>query len=79
MSILTTEANELVRPAHERMPVILPKGTEADWLDRVTEDLLRPYSAAEMTARAVSDHVNSARNEGPGCLEPAGPAQRPLF
>jgi len=78
-SILTTEANEVVRFAHDRMPVILPKGAEGAWLDRGPEELLRPYPAGEMACRAVSDFVNSARNEGPGCLGPAGPAQRSLF
>jgi putative SOS response-associated peptidase YedK len=50
-----------VRFAHERMPVILPKGAEADWLERGAVELLRPYPAAEMTCRAVSDFVNSAQ------------------
>jgi putative SOS response-associated peptidase YedK len=79
VSILTTEANEVVRFAHDRMPVILPNGAERAWLERGPEELLRPYPAAEMAVRAVSDHVNSAGNEGPGCLQPAGPAQRSLF
>jgi putative SOS response-associated peptidase YedK len=32
-AILTTEANELVRPVHERMPVILPQQYWPAWLD----------------------------------------------
>jgi len=79
VSILTTDANALVRPAHDRMPVILPHGAEAAWLERGAEELLRPYPAEEMAVRAVSDRVNSARNEGPECVEPAGPAQQSLF
>src|SRR5262245_25273625 len=69
VSILTTGANALVRFAHERMPVILPRGAERDWLDRGGEELLRPYPAEEMTRRAVRAFVNSARNEGPQCVE----------
>jgi hypothetical protein len=32
-TVLTTEANDLVRPSHERMPVILPAEFYGDWLD----------------------------------------------
>jgi putative SOS response-associated peptidase YedK len=32
-TIITTEANEIVRPIHDRMPVILPEGVEDRWLD----------------------------------------------
>ena len=52
-TIITTDANDLVREAHDRMPVILPKEVEREWLD--TEEtqlnalsLLRPYAAEEM-------------------------------
>src|SRR5438552_1291051 len=69
--ILTTEANELVRPVHARMPAILPAEAYALWLDPELGDadrlgeLLRPYPASEMAARAVGPAVNGARNEGP--------------
>lgn len=85
VSILTTEANEVVRPVHDRMPVILPREAEALWLDPgrnepgQLQELLRPYPGASMTSRPVSTVVNSARNEGPACVEPAGPLQRSLF
>ena len=32
-TIITTEANDLLRPIHARMPVILPRGQEGLWLD----------------------------------------------
>jgi putative SOS response-associated peptidase YedK len=32
-------------------------------------ELLRPYSSEEMRAHPVSTVVNSARNDGPGCVE----------
>jgi putative SOS response-associated peptidase YedK len=82
---LTTEPNELVRPIHARMPVILPREGHDLWLDPSVSDparlkeLLRPFPASEMTDRAVSTAVNSARNEGPQCVEPAAPAQPSLF
>jgi putative SOS response-associated peptidase YedK len=76
-AILTTEANELVRPVHDRMPVILPERHWAAWLDVGLQDaaalvpLLRPYPADAMRACPVGALVNNPRNDGPGCLEPA--------
>jgi putative SOS response-associated peptidase YedK len=88
--ILTTEANELVRPLHERMPVMLTRDAAGAWLDHGQGDperlqgLLRPFPASMMTGRPVSTAVNNFRNEGPRCVEPAepeggGPAQASLF
>jgi hypothetical protein len=68
-----------VRFAYERMPVILPREAERPRLDEGKEELLRPYPPEEMTRLAVSAFVNSARNEGPQCVEPAGPAQGSHF
>jgi putative SOS response-associated peptidase YedK len=79
-TIITTDANGTVRPIHDRMPVILPARDHARWLDPAVADksvlleMLRPYPESEMTARAVSERVNSPKNEGPECLEPAGDA-----
>jgi putative SOS response-associated peptidase YedK len=76
-TIVTTEANDLMRPLHDRMPVILPEESFAQWLDPKNENvpelesLLRPYSAAEMTAFPISTLVNSPRNECPECILPA--------
>jgi putative SOS response-associated peptidase YedK len=80
-AILTTEANELVRPVHERMPVILPERHWAAWLDAGLQDagelapLLRPYPADAMRAYPVGLLVNDPRNDGPGCLERAPPGK----
>ena len=72
-TILTTEANEVVKVAHERMPVILAQGDFALWLDPTTKGepvqaLLRPWRADEMTSVHANPSVNNARNEGPVCL-----------
>jgi putative SOS response-associated peptidase YedK len=73
-TVLTTDANDLVRPVHDRMPVILDPAHHDEWLDPALKDgaLLRswlvPYSAAEMEAVPASPFVNNARNEGPACL-----------
>jgi putative SOS response-associated peptidase YedK len=75
-AILTTEANELVRPAHDRMPVILDPRHYAEWLDpaltdpSVFADWLRPYPADSMTAYPVSSAVNNARHDEPDCVQP---------
>ena len=75
-TLLTTEPNELIRPIHNRMPVILDQSDYARWLDPTTEDarqltpLLRPYAAASMTSHAVALHVNRPGNDDPQCIEP---------
>lgn len=75
-TILTTSANEVMRPIHERMPVILDAGGEVLWLDpTATADALRtlfvPFASEEMEAFPVNPWVSNARNQGPKCLEPA--------
>ncbi len=75
-TIVTTEPNELVRPLHDRMPVIIPPDGYDRWLDpsrsgAELRTLLRPYPAAEMTARRVARTVNRADAEGPACVLPA--------
>jgi len=74
-TILTTDANEMVREVHHRMPVILPPETYDLWLDpdmRETElllDLLRPYPDDGMEAYPVSRFVNSPSNDDERCIE----------
>ena len=83
-TIITTQANELIRPMHERMPVILAPKVEAAWLDLGTEDpgqalsLLAPYPAEEMQGRPVSNLVNSVKNDSPQCMRRAA-RERGLF
>jgi putative SOS response-associated peptidase YedK len=72
-TIITTTANELVAPVHDRMPVILPLKLEATWLSHDVEkkeaiSLLRPYPAELMAAAPASRLVNSARHDGPELL-----------
>jgi putative SOS response-associated peptidase YedK len=84
-TIITTEPNDLVRPIHDRMPVILPKAVEDFWLDPAVEDhtrlldFLQPYPAAEMAAYTVSKLVNSVKNDSPECIEPAADMDQPLL
>jgi len=74
-TIVTTTPNELVAPVHDRMPVILPPGAEAVWLDpRVRKEhalsLLEAYPAHLMAALPASTRVNSVRNDDSGLLLP---------
>jgi putative SOS response-associated peptidase YedK len=84
-TIITTGPNELVRPVHDRMPVILPKGAEDLWLDQTIEDharlldLLQPYPADEMSAHTVSKLVNSVKNDSPECIEPVEFVDQPTL
>lgn len=76
-TIITTDANELVRRYHDRMPVIVHAGDYDLWLDRKVEDtallqpLLSPYDAAQMDAVPVSKRLNSPTNDDRACIEPA--------
>jgi putative SOS response-associated peptidase YedK len=78
-SLITTTANEVVSPLHDRMPVILRGAAIDTWLTPAVaeaaelESLLRPLPGSEMKATPVSPLVNSVRNEGPECIEPATP------
>ena len=74
--MVTTTANDLVRPVHDRMPVIVPHDSYAEWLDPETPEkrlaeLLRPYPAETMKMIEVGPAVNSPKNDGPECLEAA--------
>ena len=80
-TIVTTEANELLRPIHERMPVILAAEDYAAWLDPAAPAeaalaLLKPYPAAAMLAYRVSTRVNSVRFDDALCIlpEPTAPS-----
>jgi putative SOS response-associated peptidase YedK len=91
-TIITTSANEVLAPFHDRMPVILGPEFYDDWLNPLLAEppllqpLLKPYPAVKMVARAVSPRVNSIRHDDPSCIEalpdpssshPNGAASRP--
>jgi len=74
-TIITTRPNPLVAPVHDRMPVILPRELEADWLDPTISKehavaMLEPFRAEVMVAASASARVNSVRNDDPGVLVP---------
>lgn len=77
-AIITTEANELMAPIHNRMPVIIRPEDEALWLDAGVTDpeqlqpLLVPYAAGMMVASPVSTALNRPANDSAEVLRLAG-------
>ena len=80
-TIITGEANEVVRPIHARMPVILRPERYREWIaagDRDAADilpLLSTYPAEAMEAFAVGNIVNNPMSDTPDCVEPVKSGQ----
>lgn len=74
-TIITTTPNADMAPVHDRMPVIIPPDKRAAWLDPRTspvdiQAMLVPLPDGLLTRHAVSDLVNSPRNDSPDLLLP---------
>ncbi|ACC81930.1 SOS response-associated peptidase [Nostoc punctiforme] len=82
-TILTTAANELLQPIHDRMPVILEPKDYDLWLDsqvqtpQTLQQLLRPYPAPAMISYPVSTLVNNSRHNSPECIIPLSEENAP--
>ena len=77
LAIITTVPNALVKRIHDRMPVILSKEHESEWLDGKSDPqsilkILKAYPAILMKEYKVSSMVNSPVFDGPECLAPIG-------
>jgi putative SOS response-associated peptidase YedK len=77
-AIVTTRANELMAPIHERMPVVLAPDDWSRWLDPDTDlgtvqGLLVPAPDEWFEVYPVSSLVNNVRNDGPELLVPLPP------
>ncbi|MFL5245768.1 MAG: SOS response-associated peptidase [Gemmataceae bacterium] len=75
-AIITTDANELMGPIHNRMPVILAPSDYATWLEGngkpdALASLLKPFPSSQMEAYPISKLVNNPRNQGEKLIEPA--------
>jgi putative SOS response-associated peptidase YedK len=74
-TILTTDANDLTQPIHDRMPVILKPEDYDLWLDpqvkapNLLKPLLQPYASEEMMVMPVNPKVNKATYDAPDCIE----------
>ncbi len=81
-TVLTTEANSDLEEVHHRMPVLLHPDQFGAWLDPdadpdALKSLLVPASENTLARFAVSDYVNSPRNDDPACLQPPPPPKPP--
>jgi putative SOS response-associated peptidase YedK len=67
-AIITTAANELLSPIHDRMPVILRQQSYDAWLALRTppatlKEMLLPFPASDMKIHPVSSSVNHPEND----------------
>jgi len=74
-SILTTDANQLVEPIHDRMPVIIKREDENKYLDENLDEttlkqMFLPFPPEEMKAYPVSPLLNSPKNDTAELLLP---------
>ena len=75
-AIITTTANALLKPIHDRMPVIMPRVREDQWLDpslQTREELLpllEPYDGDAMEAWEVSPRMNRPAYDSPDNITP---------
>lgn len=73
VTILTTEPNEVMKPIHDRMPVVLTDDAESEWLEagpEEREELCQPYPADDLDAYEISTQVNDPGNDHPSVVEP---------
>jgi putative SOS response-associated peptidase YedK len=75
-AILTTEANDAVRPIHNRMPLILPLGKEKNWLATTPSGMtiFPPFPSELLTAYPVSTKLNRADANDRSLIQPIEPA-----
>lgn len=85
-ALLTTSANDLLAPVHDRMPVVLSPDDYARWLDTSADPdelqaLMRPADASGWESFSVGKAVGSPRSQGPSLVDPAEPStpERSLF
>jgi putative SOS response-associated peptidase YedK len=76
-TIITTAANDTVKPIHDRMPAIIRIEDWEKWLSLDTDlcdlkDLLKPFPANEMDTYEVSQAVNNPSHDSPELIEKAG-------
>ncbi|ASN06905.1 SOS response-associated peptidase [Virgibacillus necropolis] len=75
-TILTKDANDFMQGIHHRMPIILPKDKEDEWIAPIemdpssAHDLLQSIQVDDLKAHNVSSYVNAAKNNDSTCIEP---------
>jgi putative SOS response-associated peptidase YedK len=83
-TIVTGPPNELVRPIHDRMPIVLDRSAWAAWLDPSLDGdgaraLLGVPAIGDWRADEVSTWVNKADHDDPSCIVPVPAPQGSLF
>ncbi|MGB5582816.1 MAG: SOS response-associated peptidase, partial [Gammaproteobacteria bacterium] len=72
--LITTDANDVMQPVHNRMPALIPQQAMQDWLcsedTHVIDALMKPAANDSIKAVEVSNYVNNAHNEGEKCIRP---------
>jgi putative SOS response-associated peptidase YedK len=73
-SIITTEPNQLMKPLHNRMPVIMKQENEGKWLQEIdvseAQKMLESYPVENLEAYPISTLVNSPRNNSEEIIKP---------
>ncbi|HLR80850.1 MAG TPA: SOS response-associated peptidase [Bacillota bacterium] len=75
-TMLTRDANSFMKDIHHRMPIILPKDQEDQWIapyfvhPEKAQRFLQSLETDELTAYDVTRHVNSVRNNDEKCIAP---------
>jgi putative SOS response-associated peptidase YedK len=87
--LITTAANSLMQPIHQRMPVILSKTEQAVWMNNQEcnqgqlMDLMHPYRPEDLICYPVTRQMNNSRFESPDANVPLNelhmPIQKDLF
>ena len=73
-TLITTDANDFMRPVHHRMPVIVQSDTADEWLSGSAQESLQHVleRTPSLQAWPVDRRVNNARNEGETLIDVAG-------
>lgn len=75
-TMLTTEANDFMQKIHHRMPIILPKEKQDEWIQPNTlhpkeaKQFIDSIQMDQLTAYDVSTYVNTAKNNDKNCIAP---------
>ncbi len=83
-AVITTTANALVMPVHDRMPAVVGRDHYDAWLDPDNDDieavrsLIGPAADDVLVRHPVSTSVNNVRNDGPDLVVAAGRIERPV-
>jgi putative SOS response-associated peptidase YedK len=73
LTILTTDPDDVLKLIHIRMPVVLPRDFESDWLAAAPDtrtELCQRYPKTDLDAYEISTRVNNPGNDDPLVIEP---------